>query len=157
MVITRILICAAILSVAGCHTLAVLGGGAVTKTVVVRPLEKETNQLVEAVPEFMGAATYFSLSESNRYYDAPLNWLTEVRRDGTMRITWTARRNAREGLYLTEAGFHPVEVPLTSATVIAKKDEFRLESQAVTLRMSGNTAYLPKPDRGSYRARKLTR
>jgi len=136
----------------GCHALNLSENPPITKTVIVRPVEYGNGEAVEAVAEFLGAAEYFSLSVRNKAFDAPLNWITEWRRDGAMRITWTSRRRAKEKLYLTEAGFHPVEIPLSQATVIGQKNEFTYEPLPITVRMTGNSAYLPKADRVSYRS-----
>jgi hypothetical protein len=139
----------------GCHTLNSAKAPVVTKTIVVLPVADGSAETVDAIPEFLGAATYFSLRDAPGYA-APLNWITECGRDGTMRITWTTFRGAKEKLYLTEAGFHPVEVPLHQAIVIKQRDQFTPTIAPITLRMTGNTAGLPKRDRRSYRAGKLS-
>jgi hypothetical protein len=123
----------------------------VTKTVVVRPVEKGTRQVVDANPQFLGAADHFRLADLNRKFDAPLVWHTEVDPGGGMRITWTSRLGAKERLFLAEAGFHPVEVPLDQALVIDGQGSYSRPRRVVTLEMSGNTAYLPKHARVSYR------
>lgn len=148
----RGLVSVVLLCLAGCQTLPLSNEPPITKTVTVRPVEQGTNEPVDAVVEFLGSATYFSLSDRNREFDAPVNWYTELRPDGSMRITWTTHRSAQEKLFLTEAGFHPVEVPLRYATVIDQKDEYGGEPQTIKLPMTGNTAYLPKSQRKSYRA-----
>lgn len=153
----RRLMVGTVLCLAGCQTLSPSGNAPITKTVIVRPVEGGTKKSVDAVVEFLGSATYFSLSEMNQEYDAPFNWYTELRPDGSMRIIWTTRRTARERLFLTEAGFHPAEVPLRYATVINQRDGYGGEPQAIELAMIGNTAYLPKSVRESYRAEKLER
>jgi hypothetical protein len=79
-----------------------------------------------------------------------LDWLTERFKDGTLRITWTTRRNAREALYLNEAGFYPEEVPAQSFTVIDKQGLSSAPLRPVTIVMTGNAAHLPKKDRISY-------
>ena len=97
---------------------------------------------MDAIAEFLGATDEFYLVEKSKHRDAPLNWLTERFKDGTLRITWTARRNAREALYLNEAGFYPEEVPAQSFTVIDRQGLSSAALRPVTVVMTGNT---PRP------------
>ena len=109
---------------------------------------------MDAIAEFLGATDEFYLVEKNRHHDAPINWLTERYRDGTLRITWTTRRNAREALYLNEAGFYPEEVPAQSFRVIDRRELSSAPLRPVTVVMTGNTAHLRKKDRISYSTRR---
>jgi hypothetical protein len=151
LLVSQVLAATSVLLLCGCHTLPSRAHRPVTKVVVVRPIDDFNGQSVDAVPEFLGAARYFSLSDGNKHFRAPWNWNTEFRDDGTMRVTWTTRQNEKEGLYLVEAGFFPIEVPLDHAMVIDAWNGTSAEPRPITLRMKGNTAYLPKSDRTSYR------
>src|SRR5437763_252106 len=105
----------------GCQTLTIPGFRAVTKMVLVRPVEAG-GEAVDAEVEFLGARTVnFYLEERNKDFDLPFSWHTERLRDGTLRITWTTRENAREGVYLTEAGFYPAEVPQKQISVVHQR------------------------------------
>lgn len=99
-----------------------------------------------------------SYLQASNLYSAPVK-LRGYKREKTgqeaWEVDWTTRRTAREGLFLTEAGFLPAEVPLRYATVIDQKDEYGAEPRTIKMAMTGNSAYLPKSERESYRAARL--
>ena len=95
--------------------------------------------LLSAVPKFYGDTESFRDSGGGA---TPKAWAYERFADGSIRITWTIARSARENLVIMDSGVHDMQVPPEAIHTIEGVGIKLPPSRPTELRTGGNTAFL---------------
>ena len=95
--------------------------------------------LLSAEPKFYGDTGDFRDSGRGA---TPKAWAYDRLPDGSIRITWTIARSAREDLVIVDSGVHDMQVPPEAIHTVEGAGRERPPSRPTELRTGGNTAFL---------------